>query len=187
MVITEAGTEDAVKGESFFTQLMTPPHGHVSVSVRALKLCSHPGLVYICALAPSEGQSASVIAASPSSLRNDLEVIDGKLQIKDDAYHEAYCADLSDEATAHLRKTGRNPSASIMGEAVTAVGWKSKPSFYIVAADDKCILPENQDRMADLIDAQRIAKVEGASHAMHVGHPGEVGLFVASAARICKV
>lgn len=145
-----------------------------------------PGLVYVCALAPAAGESSgAVLEAHPSDLSSDLEVVDGKLRIKEDAYKADYCHDLSDEAVAWLRETGRNPSASIMGEAVTSAPWKDKPSFYIVAGGDKCITQANQDRMADRMGASRIACVDGASHAMAVSHPGEVGLFVAGAARTC--
>ncbi|GMK56269.1 hypothetical protein CspeluHIS016_0301090 [Cutaneotrichosporon spelunceum] len=157
MVITEAGTEEAVKG-----------------------------LVYVCALVPNAGESSgAVLAANPSDLAPDLEVVDGKLRIKDDKFKEDYCHDLSDEAAQWLRETGRNPSASVMGEAVTSAAWKDKRSFYIVAGGDRCVTPANQDRMADQIGAARIASVDGASHAMHVSNPGEVGLFVAGAARMC--
>ncbi|KLT43899.1 alpha/beta-hydrolase [Cutaneotrichosporon oleaginosum] len=159
MVITEAGAEEAVKG-----------------------------LVYVCALAPDAGESArTVFPDLPSEIASDFEVVDRKLRIKEDAFKADYCHDLSDEAVAWLRETGRNPSASIMGEAVTHAAWKDKPSFYIVAGGDKCIAKEKQDRMADRIKASRIACVDGASHAMHVGHPGEVGLFVAGVARSCGV
>ncbi|BEI80885.1 hypothetical protein CcaverHIS002_0200450 [Cutaneotrichosporon cavernicola] len=157
MVITEAGTEDAVKG-----------------------------LVYICALVPNSGESSTTVLAShPSDLAPDLEVVDGKLRIKDDKFKDDYCHDLSDEAVQWLRETGRNPSPSVMGEAVTNAAWKDKQSFYIVAEGDKCVTHANQDRMADAIGAVRIASVDGASHAMAVSHPGEVGLFVAGAARVC--
>lgn len=107
----------------------------------------------------------------------------GKLRIKDEHYRADYCHDLSDEAAEWLRSTGRNPAASIMPETVNSVAWRSKPSFYIVAGGDRCITSENQDRMADRMEASRIARVEGASHAMHVGHPGEVALFIAGAAK----
>ncbi len=130
--------------------------------------------------------SGAVLEAHPSELGPDLEVVDGKLRIKEDKFQADYCHDLSAEAVAWLRETGRNPAASIMGEAVSAAPWKDKPSFYIVAGGDQCVTQANQDRMADRMNASRIACVDGASHAMHVGHPGEVGLFVAGAARTCK-
>ncbi|CAK9783065.1 unnamed protein product [Cutaneotrichosporon oleaginosum] len=186
MVITEAGAEEAVKGEELASLSV--------VSVQCYQPCLSvgrlltPGLVYVCALAPDAGESArTVFPDLPSEIASDFEVVDRKLRIKEDAFKADYCHDLSDEAVAWLRETGRNPSASIMGEAVTHAAWKDKPSFYIVAGGDKCIAKEKQDRMADRIKASRIACVDGASHAMHVGHPGEVGLFVAGVARSCGV
>lgn len=74
-----------------------------------------------------------------------------------------------------------------MGEPVENAAWKSKPSYYVVSEADKCVSPAGQEWMAERMDAARLTRIEGASHAVHVSYPGEVGLFIAGAAKNCKV
>lgn len=116
-----------------------------------------------------------------------MEVVDGKLRINDANFHANYCADLPDELAAWLRKTGRNPIPVVMGETVSEAAWKTKPSYYVVSEADKCVVPEGQEYLAERMDAVRLTRIAGASHAVHVSNPGEVGLFIAGAAKNCKV
>ena len=69
---------------------------------------------------------------------------------------------------------------------VTAPAWKAKPSFYLVAADDRMIPPPAQRAMADRAGAT-VVETSG-SHAVYVSKPGDVVRLIEQAAeRILEV
>jgi pimeloyl-ACP methyl ester carboxylesterase len=63
---------------------------------------------------------------------------------------------------------------------VSSPAWKSKPSFYLVAADDKMIPPPAQRAMAGRIKAE-VVEVRG-SHSVYVSKPVEVAAIIERAA-----
>jgi pimeloyl-ACP methyl ester carboxylesterase len=64
--------------------------------------------------------------------------------------------------------------------AVTAPAWKTKPSYYLVATDDKMIPPPAQRAMAERAKAV-VTEVAG-SHAVYVSKPQEVAKAIQKAA-----
>jgi pimeloyl-ACP methyl ester carboxylesterase len=64
---------------------------------------------------------------------------------------------------------------------VTEPAWKTKPSFYLVATDDKMIPPPAQRAMARRAGST-VTEVAG-SHAVYVSQPRAVAAFIDSAAR----
>ena len=67
--------------------------------------------------------------------------------------------------------------------AVTDPAWRSKPSYYLVAADDKMIPPPAQRAMAERAKAH-VTEVSG-SHAIYVSKPAEIAEFIQQAASAC--
>ena len=66
-------------------------------------------------------------------------------------------------------------------ETVSAA-WKTKPSWGIVAGDDKIINPE-LERWYYVRAHSHTAEVKGASHSVYESHPKEVAAVIADAAR----
>ena len=64
--------------------------------------------------------------------------------------------------------------------AVSEPAWKTKPSYYLVASDDKMIPPPAQRKMAERVKA-RVTEVAG-SHAVYVSKPREVAEIIEKAA-----
>jgi pimeloyl-ACP methyl ester carboxylesterase len=64
--------------------------------------------------------------------------------------------------------------------AVTEPAWRTKPSYYLVASEDKMIPPPAQRSMAERANAQ-VKEVPG-SHAVYVSKPAEVAEFLQQAA-----
>ena len=64
--------------------------------------------------------------------------------------------------------------------AVTTPAWKSKPSYYLVAGDDKMIPPAAQRAMAERAGA--VVTEIGGSHAVYVSKPAEVAKAIQRAA-----
>lgn len=63
---------------------------------------------------------------------------------------------------------------------VTEPAWRIKPSYYLVASEDKMIPPPAQRAMPGRIKAE-VTEVPG-SHAVYVSRPAEVAAFIRQAA-----
>ena len=64
--------------------------------------------------------------------------------------------------------------------AVTDPAWKSKPSYYLVAADDRMIPPPAQRMMAERAGST-VVETAG-SHAVYVSKPEAVAALIEQAA-----
>jgi len=69
--------------------------------------------------------------------------------------------------------------------AVTEAAWRNKPSWYLVATDDKMIPPEAQRAMSKRAGAT-VSEVRG-SHAVYVSKPEAVVALIKKAAQGLKV
>ena len=65
--------------------------------------------------------------------------------------------------------------------AVTQPAWQSKPSWYLVATDDRMIPPPAQRAMS-MRAGSSVVEVKG-SHAVYVSQPAAVAELIAKAAR----
>jgi len=64
---------------------------------------------------------------------------------------------------------------------VTEPAWKTRPSWYLVATDDRMIPPPAQRAMAERAGAS-VAEAAG-SHSIYVSQPAAVADLIAEAAR----
>ncbi|MDU3099351.1 MAG: alpha/beta hydrolase, partial [Bradyrhizobium sp.] len=64
---------------------------------------------------------------------------------------------------------------------VTKVGWKTKPSVFLIPSNDRMITPSSQRKMAKRSGA-RVEEIS-SSHAVMLSHPREVAAFIESADR----
>jgi pimeloyl-ACP methyl ester carboxylesterase len=67
---------------------------------------------------------------------------------------------------------------------VSEPAWRSKPSWYLVAADDRMIPPSAQRAMAER--AGSTVAVQSGSHAVYVSRPSAVASLIAQAARLAR-
>lgn len=77
--------------------------------------------------------------------------------------------------------TQKAPRASTFGDTITTVAWKKKPSWYQVSTDDRMIAPQNQQWMAERLNAREILTLN-ASHASLASMPVEIAAFIDKAA-----
>ena len=68
-----------------------------------------------------------------------------------------------------------------LGGEITDPAWRSKPSWYLVATDDRMIHPAAQRAMSERIGAT-VTETPG-SHAVYVSNPAAVADLIAQAAR----
>ncbi len=142
------------------------------------------GLVYVAAFAPDNGQSAgdlnSQYPATPSGkeFRPDSN---GFLKLTDKGIAEDFAQDLTASEIQILAATqGQVSGPSELGAKVTTAAWRNKPTFYIVADQDRMISPELENALAKKMHAKTIHI--SSSHVPMLSHPTQVSDFIAGAA-----
>jgi len=102
------------------------------------------GLVYVAALAPSDGESvASVSKPFPpaplgSEVRADAE---GFLTVTPKGIAEDFAQDLADKEKQLLTAT-QPTAAAVFGATITTAAWRTKPSWCVIASNDRAVSPE---------------------------------------------
>jgi pimeloyl-ACP methyl ester carboxylesterase len=145
------------------------------------------GIVYIAAFAPDKGESVSSLIANPppgASVPPILPPQDGFLFLDKAKFGESFAGDV-DAETARFMADSQVPwGVAALGGAVTVPAWKSKPSWYLVATDDKMIPPPAQREMAKRAGSS-VTEVKG-SHAVYVSRPDAVAELIEQAAAAVK-
>jgi pimeloyl-ACP methyl ester carboxylesterase len=141
------------------------------------------GLVYVAALAPSEGESvASVTKPFPptplgSEVRADAE---GFLTVTPKGIAEDFAQDLTDREKQILTATQAPTAGAVFGATVTTAAWKTKPSWSVIASNDRAVSPELQKAEAAAMKAASITVP--SSHVPMLSHPKEVADLIEQAA-----
>jgi len=142
------------------------------------------GLVYIAAFAPDTGESVSSLIKDPppgAPVPPILPPQDGYLLLDNAKFAASFAADV-DAATAAFMADAQVPwGLEALGGAVTSPTWRSKPSWYLIATEDRMIPPPAQRFMAERAGATT-AEVS-ASHAVYVSQPAAVAALIAKAAQ----
>ena len=101
------------------------------------------GLVYIAALAPDETEtSQSQQDKFPKTdVFNQIEVADGRVWLLPDGV-DAFAGDLSEQEQKLVWATHMVPDVDLFNQKVEGTAWRSKPSWYIVAKNDRTVHPE---------------------------------------------
>src|SRR6202012_581427 len=101
------------------------------------------GLVYIAALAPDGDEtSISLQQKFPTTdVFSHIEVADGRVWLKHDGI-ECFAGDLPEAEQKLVWATQGVPVADLFTQKVEGTAWKSKPSWYIVANQDRTVHPE---------------------------------------------
>jgi len=167
-------------------------YGGSVITQAAAGLPQVKALVYIAAFVPDVGESAleltgkfpgSTLAQATSTLTYPLP--DGgtgeELLIKQDQFHQQFAAGTPAE-TARVMAVGQRPiTVSALQEPTRAAAWKTIPSWYLVATEDRNIPPAAEHWMAQRARAHTISI--RAPHAASVTDPGAVTNLILDAAR----
>jgi len=140
------------------------------------------GLVYVSAVAPEKGESAfglitSVQTPVGSELRPDKS---GFLKLTPKGIAEDLAQDLSQKEIAIITATQVPVSVGAMKGEVTNPAWKSKPSWYIIASNDRAISPELEAAQAKRIGAT--TTTVASSHVIMLAQPAKVANVILDAA-----
>ena len=141
------------------------------------------GLVYIAAFAPDTGESVSALIKNPppgAPVPPILPPQDGFLLLDRAKFQASFAADVSADAAAFMADSQVPWGLDALNGAVTDPAWKTKPSWYLVATDDKMIPPDAQRAMSKRAGST-VVEAKG-SHAVYVSQPGAVADLIAKAA-----
>ncbi|MEV6480081.1 alpha/beta hydrolase [Streptomyces sp. NPDC051576] len=147
---------------------------------------THPNvstLVYITAFAPDKGESVNTLIADPppgAPVPPILPPVDGFLFLDREKFAASFAGDLPAADAQFLADSQVPWGLDALGGAISEPAWRSKPSFYLVATDDRMIPPPAQRFMAERAGAT-VAET-GGSHAVYVSKPAEVAAFIKKAA-----
>lgn len=140
-------------------------------------------LVYVAAFAPDAGQSIVEISKPfppPPGPQTAGPIGDGFILLSPEGVATDFAQDLTEEEKALLIATQTQTSGSIFGAQPTQAAWHTKPSWYIVASNDRMIAPEHEASMARQLKANTTTLP--ASHVVMLSHPKEVAKVIANAA-----
>jgi pimeloyl-ACP methyl ester carboxylesterase len=140
------------------------------------------GLVYIAAFAPDQGESVSSLIQNPppgAPVPPILPPQDGFLFLDKSKFRASFAADVSAEMAAFMADSQVPWGVEALGGAISQPAWKTKPSWYLVATDDKMIPPDAQRAMAKRAGATVIESK--GSHAVYVSQPEAVASMIEQA------
>ncbi|SJM31009.1 alpha/beta fold hydrolase [Mesorhizobium delmotii] len=140
-------------------------------------------VVYIAAFAPDAGESVSSLIANPppgAPVPPILPPVDGFLMLDKEKFAASFAADVRPSLASFMADSQVPWGVAALEGKVTAPAWKAKPSWYLVAKDDKMIPPPAQRQMASRAHA-RTVEVPG-SHAVFVSDPAAVANLIKQAA-----
>jgi pimeloyl-ACP methyl ester carboxylesterase len=144
-------------------------------------------LVYVAAFAPDRGESVSGLIKDPlpgAPVPPILPPRDGYLLLDRAKFASSFAADLDAEKSAFLADSQVPWGVAALDGAVTEPAWKSRPSWYLVATEDRMIPPTAQRAMAKRAGSA-VVEVAG-SHAIYVSRPVEVAALIERAVAAAK-
>src|SRR5438094_1593454 len=141
------------------------------------------GLVYIAAFAPDRGESVSSLIKNPppgAPVPPILPPKDGFLFLDPAKFHFSFAADVDPETAAFMASSQVPWGVEALTGTITEPAWRSKPSWYLVATEDRMIPPPAQRNMSKR--AGSIVTEVAGSHAIYVSQPKSVAAFIEKAA-----
>jgi pimeloyl-ACP methyl ester carboxylesterase len=141
------------------------------------------GLVYIAAFAPEKGESVGSLIKDPAPgapVPPILPPQDGFLLLDKAKFAASFAADVNRETATFMADSQLRWGVAALDGAITAPAWKSKPSWYPVATDDRMIPPPAQHDMSGRAGA--VVTETPGSHAVYVSKPQVVAALIKRAA-----
>ena len=176
-MIIDAQSEPVILvGHSYGGAVITEAGNHPKVAA----------LVHIAAFVPDQGESVETILGTfPPGEPNAGDAIlppqDGFLFLDREKFHEQFAGDLSADEAAFMADSQVPWGVGALSGTISEAAWRSKPSWYLVATEDRMIPPPTQRSMSERAGS---SVVEAAgSHAIYVSQPSAVADLIRSAVR----
>jgi pimeloyl-ACP methyl ester carboxylesterase len=141
------------------------------------------GLVYVAAFAPDAGESAGSLGKpyGPTPGITELRPIaDGFLVITPKGVLEDFAQDLPLAEKTELIATQAATQGAALGTPITTAAWRTKPSWFVIASNDRMIAPAQEIATAKRMNSKTLTLP--TSHVAMLAMPKEVAAFIADAA-----
>jgi pimeloyl-ACP methyl ester carboxylesterase len=142
------------------------------------------GLVYIAAFAPDKGESVNSLIKDPppdAPVPPILPPRDGYLFLDKSKFRASFAGDVEAEKAAFMADSQVPWGVEALGGEISEPAWKSKPSWYLLATEDRMIPPPAQRFMSERAGST-VVEVAG-SHAIYVSQPNAVATLIKQAAQ----
>ncbi|NUT33663.1 MAG: alpha/beta hydrolase [Hamadaea sp.] len=168
-------------------------YGGVIITNAATGNANVKALVYVAAFAPDEGDTVYSLQTMFPGTKLSLDALDFRTYTLPDGTHsddgyvkaayfrEVFAGDLPPAQTAVMHATQRPGDGHTLLQPSGVPGWKTIPSWYLVARDDNLIPAAAQRYMAQRAGARTVEV--GASHVAMMSQPDVTADLVIAAAR----
>src|SRR5918992_2619084 len=142
-------------------------------------------LVYIAAFVPDQGESVETLLGTfppdePSAGDAILPPQDGFLFLDRERFHESFAGDLSADEAAFMADSQVPWGVECLSGTISEPAWRSKPSWYLVATEDRMIPTSVQRSMSER--AGSTVEEAAGSHSIYVSQPAAVADLIEKAA-----
>ena len=139
-------------------------------------------LVYVAAFAPEAGESLASLSSKPAFAPGPpvLASTNGVLFLDPAKFADVFAGDVARDRAEFLAASQIPLGVQAFTDPVTTVAWKTKPSYYIIASEDRMIPPPAERMMATRAGAVQFEI--RASHAVYISQPEKVARVIEKAA-----
>ena len=185
-------SDDAVALERVLERTVGPValvgHAYAGAVIASVANARIRSLVFVAALAPDEGETVAEMfyRGTPHTRAPHLAPDDhGLIWLPKEAFGIAFSQNVSPERAALLSVSQRPVAVACIQEKALRPAWKLKPSWYLIAEQDRMINPATQHFMAKRMGAR--IRSEQVDHAPLVSAPQPVvEVILEAAAGSCK-
>jgi pimeloyl-ACP methyl ester carboxylesterase len=172
-ILDEQGGPTVLVGHSYGGAVISEAGTHPAVAA----------LVYIAAFAPDKGESVNTLIADPppgAPVPPILPPRDGFLFLDRDKFPASFAGDLPLDEAQFMADSQVPWGVDALAGTISEPAWRSKPSWYLVATDDRMIPPPAQRAMSERAGST-VVEV-GGSHSIYVSQPHATAELIKHAA-----
>jgi pimeloyl-ACP methyl ester carboxylesterase len=159
-------------------------HAYSGAVIAAVREDRIKSLVYIAALAPDEGETVAKVfyrdEKSPEAPKMAPDA-HGLIWMPEDGFHRAVAQNASADQAKIAAAVQRPLGVQCIQEPAPTPLWKSKPSWYLVAEEDRMINPKTEHFMAERMHAT--IRSHRVDHTPMYSQPAVVTEIILEAAR----
>lgn len=140
-------------------------------------------LVYIAAYAPDKGETVPSLSekAASTALVSFFQTAEGYITLTKEGINQVFATDLSANEQSVVFATQQPASPNVFKAVAQHAAWKVKPTWYIVAENDKTIHPDLERLMAKRANAKTTVLQSG--HLAMLAQPQKVLEVIEEAAK----
>jgi pimeloyl-ACP methyl ester carboxylesterase len=158
-------------------------HAYGGAVIGAIRDERVKSFVYIAALAPDEGETVAQVFYRDEAHAEAPKLAPDKygfIWMPDDGFRCAVAHNASADQTEILTAVQRPISVQCIQEPAPPPGWKAKPSWFLLAEEDRMINPKTQQFMASRMGA-KIRSIRSDHSPMYTATEQVVGVVLEAA------